>query len=184
MVKKIQNVKKNQLNPHPIIQKLEAASQDGSVVLLDGFIGGTDKSNIRLYKGLDLCEYLEIPKDGIVETMPIQDDKEGRSRLFVKSSSRITAVSIIRSSTTAENLEEPPKVAYKWSREKILPGYKEFDRIRQDIDKTIKCRKAQNIFDNMIGLLPEASNLPMGKFSSYLKGLSSAWDDVVNYCSP
>jgi len=123
---------KAQLKPNPIIQKLGAAAQDEPVVLLDGYIGESDKNAVRLYNCLALDNYLEIPKDCVVETMPLEDDKEGRTRLFVKGSCKVTAVSVSRYSTTADSLQEPPRVLMMRPRPKHV---REMDELRAFVER-------------------------------------------------
>lgn len=172
------------LKVHPIIQKLEAASREESVVLLDGFIGGSGKKTIRIYPRFDLNDYLEIPKDCVVDAMRITNDKEGRTRLFIKASCKITVVSVIRSSIRAESLREPPKVPeragvwdFPWSRylRENLPD------ILLPIDRTILCRDAKRRLATLTDLLSR-NDLTDEQREELLRSLERAQQGVDKWC--
>jgi hypothetical protein len=105
----------------PCIQKLEAASKDEPAVILEGFVGLSGKT-IRLYRSLGLSEYLEMPKECVLGTMPTTD-KDGPTRLLVNGSCKVTAVSVIRCSITADSLQGSPRVS-----ERSRPRIPEFPR--------------------------------------------------------
>jgi hypothetical protein len=164
---------------HPVIEKLEAAASDESVVPLEGFIGRSSETALRLHRRLDLNDYWEIPRDCIVEVMEIPDDKEGRRRLLVKGSCRITVVSVNRSVMTADRLGEPFQVALM---RPLPPGTT--PPFKAELRRMIMCANALALWDMGWSQVGEAMALPFDKAVEFFGALSKVGDLVNQYCNP
>ena len=53
------------LEPKPIIKKLEEALRQDSVVHLEGYVGSSVEGTLRLYKSLNLESYVEVSKEEV-----------------------------------------------------------------------------------------------------------------------
>jgi hypothetical protein len=75
---------------NPAIAALEKT--DFSTVIIKGFLGTSENSVVRLYRGFDTSAYVEIPRKGVVHMEPDKDGETGSYRVFVRASCEILSV--------------------------------------------------------------------------------------------
>lgn len=75
---------------HPIIAALEKA--DASQVLIEGFLGTSKDTVVRIYEALDTSQYVEIPREAIIHLEADKNGEPGAVRAFVRTSHEILSV--------------------------------------------------------------------------------------------
>jgi hypothetical protein len=93
---------------NPLVKKILGDSDPpADVVQLVGYVSPSKQDgNVRLYRGLDLQEYYEIPRSGVVCVEPIDSrDDDSPTRLLVKSGTPLELIRITRISGEASFLE-------------------------------------------------------------------------------
>jgi hypothetical protein len=91
MVMKSDN-KKPKVNP--LVAKLLDTAKDETVVQLEGYVGPSETSILRLYRSLDLSEYMDVPEVGILHFEELSEGGDGRVRVWVRGSAKIQFVSV------------------------------------------------------------------------------------------
>jgi len=77
------------LEPKPIIKKLEEALRQDSVVHLEGYVGSSVEGTLRLYKNLNLESYVEVSKEEVIACVEIPNDNCGRVKVFIPASTKV-----------------------------------------------------------------------------------------------
>lgn len=85
---------KDTLRVNPIIAKLAKVAESDSVVVLEGSIGPSKTNIVRLYPDFTMVTYVDIPKEDIVHAEEVADAKDGRVRLWVLASAKVTETSV------------------------------------------------------------------------------------------
>jgi hypothetical protein len=75
---------------HPVIAALENA--DEPAVVIDGFLGTSVDTVVRLYQALDMSAYVEIPREAVIYLEAQKTGETGAVRAFVRASSEILNV--------------------------------------------------------------------------------------------
>ena len=75
---------------HPLIAALEKAGD--ATVAVEGYLGTSDDNVVRLYRGLDVTAYVEIPEDAIVYMEERSRGEPGTVRAFVRASALVLDV--------------------------------------------------------------------------------------------
>ena len=80
------------LEPKPIIKKLEEALKRDSVVHLEGYVGSSVEGTLRLYRTLNLESYVEVPKKEVIACVEIPNDNFGRVKVFIPASTMVKSL--------------------------------------------------------------------------------------------
>lgn len=80
------------LEPKPIIKKLEEALRQDSVVHLEGYVGSSVEGTLRLYKSLNLENYIEVSKEEVIACVEISNDNFGRVQVFIPASTKVKSL--------------------------------------------------------------------------------------------
>lgn len=101
------------LKPKPIIKKLEEALKRDSVVQLKGYVGSSVDGTLRLYKSLNLENYVEVSKEEVIACVEIPNDNCGRVKVFIPASTRVkfltqshARTSVLKSTTCPYHLSQ------------------------------------------------------------------------------
>jgi hypothetical protein len=89
------------LTPDPVVVKLQTHGGDcPDVIVISGYLGPSKKpDHVRLYIGLDLREYYEIPTNGFVYAQPMTAVNEAEPRKFlVKGTAKLEFVQCLTAS--------------------------------------------------------------------------------------
>ena len=80
------------LEPKPIIKKLEEALKRDSVVHLEGYVGSSVEGTLRLYRTLNLESYVEVSKEEVIACVEIPNDNCGRVKVFIPASTMVKSL--------------------------------------------------------------------------------------------
>jgi hypothetical protein len=92
-----QGYKKPEINP--LITKLLREAKGDTVAKFEGYVGPSDASTLRLYLGLDLMQYVDIPEEALLHVEEVSEGGDGRVRLWIRGSTQVQLVSV-RSAVT------------------------------------------------------------------------------------
>jgi hypothetical protein len=76
---------------HPVVAKLVKAAKEGAVVPLEGYVGETAQSVIRLHPAVGVADYTDVPEDAVLHVEE-DIDAHGRARVWVKGSAMLQEV--------------------------------------------------------------------------------------------
>ena len=110
------------LRVNPVLRELSQGAGSDSIIVLEGYVGATNETYVRLYPSLDLSMYLDIPKGGILRVTEDKARTDQRVQIFVRSTSdvRVTVALTVPASTlpisTSAQLGSSPQVSNAQSR--------------------------------------------------------------------
>src|SRR5262245_17949218 len=79
---------------HTLVAALERAGEPA--VMLRGLLGTSDAAVVRLYEGLDVSSYVEIPRGRIIHLETVEHGERGEVRVFVLASTEVLEVRMRR----------------------------------------------------------------------------------------
>jgi hypothetical protein len=80
---------------HPVVAKLAKAAKDGRVVPLEGYVGESEPSIVRLHTAIGVEDYTDVAEDAVLH-IEEDIDTRGRARLWVKGSAKLQVVTTRR----------------------------------------------------------------------------------------
>jgi hypothetical protein len=80
---------------HPVVAKLAKAAKDDTVVALEGYVGDSEPSVIRLHPSPGVPDFTDIPEAAILHVEE-EIDTRGRARVWVKGSATLEVMTMRR----------------------------------------------------------------------------------------
>jgi hypothetical protein len=81
---------------NPLVAKFLDIAKDETVVQIEGYVGPSETSMLRLYRSLDLSEYMDVPEAGILHFKELSEGSDGLVRVWVRGSAKVRFVSVNR----------------------------------------------------------------------------------------
>jgi hypothetical protein len=78
--------------PDPLVEKLLKVAGEDSIVEMEGHVGPSDGETLRLYSSLELTEWVDVPRHGILHVEEVRDERK-RVRAYVRGSAQVRVVS-------------------------------------------------------------------------------------------
>jgi hypothetical protein len=79
---------------NPLVAKLLDIAKGDTIVQLEGYVGPSETSKLRLYRSLDLTEYIDVPEASILHIKELSKASDGPVRVWVRGSAKVQFVSV------------------------------------------------------------------------------------------
>jgi hypothetical protein len=77
-----------------LIAALLETEKEDMAVTLEGYVGPSNSSTLRLYLDLGVTHYIDVPDESVLQIEDLHESGDGRVRVWVKGSSEIRTVTI------------------------------------------------------------------------------------------